>query len=52
MELDGTTMTDKKGPVARVKFYPSLSFNKTPGTIVRKIPLKKIDEKLNPIYRS
>jgi len=44
--IDGTTMTIRKdNPEGEI--LSQFVINKTPGTIVRKIPFKKIDEKLN-----
>ena len=44
--IDGTTMTIRKDS-AEGEILSQFVVNKTPGTIVRKIPFKKIDEKLN-----
>ena len=44
--VDGTTMTIRKDN-AEGEILSKFVINRTPGTIVRKIPFKKIDEKLN-----
>jgi len=51
--IDGTNYERlRKDSAEGENFIPVFVVNKTPGTIVERLPFQKIDEKRKPIYRS